>query len=106
MALSLISHLLHPHSDVPNIDLNEPLAGALLVSPWVSFATTDDSVQRNMYSDYVTAPASKRWSSSFLGKHNNPFSGGCVRSLQLRRIEVARQLQSANTCGCLMVPRH
>jgi hypothetical protein len=33
MALSLISHLLHPHSDVPKVDLNEPLAGAILISP-------------------------------------------------------------------------
>ncbi len=67
MALSLISHLLHPHSDVPKIDLSEPLAGVILVSPWVTFRTDDDSVTRNMTSDYVTATAANRWSSSYLG---------------------------------------
>jgi hypothetical protein len=66
--LSLISHLLHPHSDVPKVELSEPLAGAILVSPWVKFGTDDDSVKRNMMSDYVTAPAANRWSSSYLGK--------------------------------------
>jgi hypothetical protein len=67
MALSLISHLLHPHSDVQKTDLAEPLAGALLISPWTSFDTTVDSVKRNETSDYVTGPAAIRWSSSFLG---------------------------------------
>ena len=68
MALSLISHLLHPHSDVQKVDLAEPLAGALLISPWTGFDTTIDSVKRNETSDFVTAPAADRWSSSFLGK--------------------------------------
>lgn len=68
MALSLISHLLHPHSDVQKIDLSEPLAGVLLISPWTKFGTDDDSVKRNETSDYVTGPAATRWSSSFLGK--------------------------------------
>ena len=71
MALSLISHLLHPHSDVSKVDLSEPLAGAILISPWVKFATDDDSVKRNGTSDYVTASAANRWSSSFLGTINH-----------------------------------
>ena len=68
MALSLISHLLHPHPDVEKVELSEPLAGAILVSPWVKFGTDDDSVKRNMTSDYVTAAAADRWSSAYLGK--------------------------------------
>lgn len=68
MALALLSHLLHPHSDVKSsIKLAEPLAGAILVSPWTSFATDYDSVKRNEYSDFVTAGAATRWSSLFMG---------------------------------------
>ena len=67
MALSLISHLLHPHSEAKKIDLSEPLAGAILISPWVKFATDDESVKRNQDSDMVTPAAAKRWSSLFLG---------------------------------------
>ena len=69
MALSLLSHILHPHPDVTQkISLSEPLAGALLVSPWVKFATDDESVRRNATSDLVTPAAADRWSSLFMGE--------------------------------------
>lgn len=70
MALSLISHLLHPHPEVQKVGLEEPLAGAILISPWTKFATDDDSVKRNATSDYVTATAANRWSNLFLGNHD------------------------------------
>ncbi len=69
MALSLLSHLLHPSPEIqPKIQLSEPLAGAILISPWVKFATDDDSVKRNATSDMVTPQAAHRWSSLFLGE--------------------------------------
>lgn len=69
MTLLLISHLLHPHSAVKSsFKLSEPLAGAILISPWAYFGTDDDSVKRNGNSDMVTAAAANRWSSAFLGK--------------------------------------
>lgn len=68
LALALISHLLHPHPEIASkITLSEPLAGAVLISPWTKFDTDDDSVKRNRTSDMVTATAADRWSSSFLG---------------------------------------
>lgn len=68
MALALLSHLLHPHADVKNdVKLAEPLAGAILVSPWTKFPTDDDSVKRNAYSDFVTPEAAQRWSALFMG---------------------------------------
>lgn len=68
MTLSLMSHLLHPHPQVSNkINLSEPIAGAILISPWIKFATDDDSVKRNATSDMITPTAAKRWSSLFLG---------------------------------------
>jgi acetyl esterase/lipase len=47
--------------------MSEPLAGAILISPWTKFATDDESVKRNQNSDIVTPAAAKRWSSLFLG---------------------------------------
>ena len=68
MTFMLISHLMHPHPDVsPKIKLSEPLAGAILISPWVKFGTDDESVKRNATSDYVTPKAANRWSKAFLG---------------------------------------
>lgn len=67
MAMAVLSHLLHPHSDIPELKLPEPLAAALLISPWVNIGTKDDVVHRNQGSDYVTQAAADRWSSLFLG---------------------------------------
>lgn len=59
--------MLHPHPEVPQIKFSEPLAGAVLISPWVQFNPDEGSVKRNQNSDYVTPAAAKRWSSLFLG---------------------------------------
>lgn len=68
MTMSLMSHILHPHPQLSTkILLSEPLAGAILISPWVKFPPDDDSVKRNATSDMVTPQAAKRWSSLFLG---------------------------------------
>ena len=67
--MSLMSHLLHPSDEIPSkIKLSEPLAGGLLISPWVKFATDDASIERNQLSDMVTPKAAERWSSMYLGQ--------------------------------------
>ncbi|KAK3619502.1 hypothetical protein LTR56_024003 [Elasticomyces elasticus] len=66
--VAVLSHLLHPHPDVPEIKLREPLAGAVLISPWARFISeTDESVTRYASSDMVTVSAAKRWSANYLG---------------------------------------
>ena len=68
MVLAMLSHMLHPHPDVSEqVTLSEPLAGAVLVSPWTKFGTDDDSVKRNATSDMIPPQAALRWSSQFLG---------------------------------------
>lgn len=68
LALALLSHILHPHPDVPvKLQLSEPLAAAFLISPWVNFATTDDSFRRNEETDIVVKGMVGRWSGAFLG---------------------------------------
>ncbi|KAI9924921.1 hypothetical protein ASPWEDRAFT_31766 [Aspergillus wentii DTO 134E9] len=52
--LALLSHLAHPHPEIPPIDLHdEKLGGALLISPWVTFDTTAASMKYNFYHDHV-----------------------------------------------------
>ncbi|KXT03923.1 hypothetical protein AC578_9250 [Pseudocercospora eumusae] len=80
MTLGLISHLLHPHPEVPKIELREPLATAVLISPWVKFSTTDDSWKRNATSDMIPPIAAARWASLFKGsrpsdEYNEPILG-------------------------------
>ncbi|TID18871.1 alpha/beta hydrolase fold domain-containing protein [Venturia nashicola] len=71
LTLSLLSHILHPHSNpaVPRIILSEPFRAALLISPWVSFATDHSSYSRNAESDMFDAVALNRWATAFLGSN-------------------------------------
>ncbi|KAI9664838.1 MAG: hypothetical protein M1821_006286 [Bathelium mastoideum] len=70
LLLALLSHLLHPHPDptiAPFAPLAEPLAAAVLISPWVSFATDDPSYARNALKDILAPAALRRWGANFLG---------------------------------------
>lgn len=64
-----MSHLLHPHPEIQTqIKLSEPLSAAILISPWVKFATDYDSIKRCAGSDLVGAVPAIRWGSLFLGE--------------------------------------
>jgi acetyl esterase/lipase len=72
LALALLSHISHPHPSttvpIPKIDLKgDKIKGAVLISPWVSFSTTDESFKRNAYKDCINPPAGQQWSSAFMG---------------------------------------
>ena len=70
LALGLLSHILHPHpkfEDELRIKLPNPLAGAILTSPWIKFPTDDDSTTRNAGSDFVCREAADRWGAAFHG---------------------------------------
>ncbi|GAB7350358.1 hypothetical protein MBLNU459_g0987t1 [Dothideomycetes sp. NU459] len=67
LSLALLSHILHPHPDVPTkINLTEPLRAAVLISPWVSFDVNQASFHRNYQSDFLPQ-GNTRWSQAFLG---------------------------------------
>jgi acetyl esterase/lipase len=69
LLLSLFSHILHPHlnPDVPHVELKEPFRAALLLSPWVSFATDHPSYKTNAESDLLDAKPLNMWARGFLG---------------------------------------
>jgi acetyl esterase/lipase len=70
LAMSLISHLHHPRSNVPVVKLEQPLGGLALISPWVSFRT-DYSSFENEYLDMLSPLALRKWSAMFLNKGNS-----------------------------------
>jgi acetyl esterase/lipase len=71
LALSLLSHISHPHPStivpIPPVHLSAPLLGAVLISPWISFDVSADSFKRNAWKDCIGVIAGKQWSSAFLG---------------------------------------
>ncbi|KAK4176853.1 Alpha/Beta hydrolase protein [Triangularia setosa] len=57
LTCSLLSHLLHPHPEAVAINLaQQPLAGAFLVSPWVSARTDGSSFKKNGGIDMLSTP--------------------------------------------------
>lgn len=74
LAAALLSHLAHPHEKLAKLDLGGPLKGALMISPWISFQTSDPSFKQNAKSDYLTIAALDRASNTYIGpggRHDN-----------------------------------
>ncbi|KAH7066064.1 Alpha/Beta hydrolase protein [Paraphoma chrysanthemicola] len=69
LALAVLSHILHAHTDVPVLKLEKPLGGMLLYSPWTGFST-DFATFENVNLDVMSALALRKWSAMFLGKPN------------------------------------
>jgi acetyl esterase/lipase len=67
MCLAVLSHLSHPQPSVPPLDLSEPLFGAALISPWVTFSQSSSSFTSNLYKDMLPPEALKTWSDAFQG---------------------------------------
>jgi len=51
LALAIMSIILHPHPDIQPLQLQEPLAGLLLISPWISFESNTSSFATNATKD-------------------------------------------------------
>jgi acetyl esterase/lipase len=49
------------------LTVSEPLLGAVLISPWISFATNTPSFTSNKYKDCLGPVPLQAWSQSFLG---------------------------------------
>ncbi|KAH6847608.1 Alpha/Beta hydrolase protein [Chaetomium sp. MPI-CAGE-AT-0009] len=57
LTAQLLSHLLRPHPAAREVMLQEPLAGAFLVSPWLSTSVDWASMRRNNSIDMLSARA-------------------------------------------------
>jgi acetyl esterase/lipase len=72
LALSLLSHISHPHPPtplpIPPVNLSSPLRGCVLISPWVSFSTSASSFTAYAYKDCLDPRALKQWSNAFMGE--------------------------------------
>lgn len=74
LTLSVLSHLAHPHPNIPALNLPSKLHAALLISPWCSFNTHTPAYIANAERDCFDARPLARWSAAFLGS-DSPFAG-------------------------------
>ncbi|TGZ85220.1 alpha/beta-hydrolase [Ascodesmis nigricans] len=65
LALSLISHILHPFPGLPPISLSSPLAAVLLISPCLTFFTNSQTFIENTPYDLQTGPFISRYGSLY-----------------------------------------
>lgn len=72
LVIGLLSHISHPHPStvvpIAKVELHENFRAAVLISPWVSFDTSDDSFTRNANKDCIGVGAGKQWSSAWIGE--------------------------------------
>ncbi|KAF1999871.1 alpha/beta-hydrolase [Amniculicola lignicola CBS 123094] len=74
LTLSVLSHLAHPHPEIPALQLSTKLHAAFLLSPWCSFNMHTPSFEANAEKDMFDSRALGRWSSAFLAS-SSPFAG-------------------------------
>lgn len=69
LSLALLSHLAHPHPSVPAVSLPEgaKFLGAILISPWADFNTSNPGYALNERKDELTPGFLVKCSTSFLG---------------------------------------
>lgn len=53
LSLGLVSQILHPYQGIPALKLEKPLAGVLLISPFISFDEETKSFKENQETDIV-----------------------------------------------------
>ncbi|KAF2011450.1 alpha/beta-hydrolase [Aaosphaeria arxii CBS 175.79] len=74
LTLGVLSHLTHPHPDIPALNLPTRLHAALLISPWCSFNVHTKAYAENAERDMLDDRVLSRWSGAFLGS-DSPFAG-------------------------------
>lgn len=67
--LGIISHISHPHPQIPPLHLSAPFKGIILLTPWVSFdSSVSSSGERCKNRDILNPEIASKWASAFLGE--------------------------------------
>lgn len=66
LCAAIISHLSHPSTDVPKLELDGKLGGMIQLSPWLSFDTSWPSMKYNAGKDIDSAHTLKEWANTYL----------------------------------------
>ncbi len=75
LSLGLTAQILHPLKGLTPLTLDEPLAGLLLISPWVSFSDEFESFRDNTRTDIVKPALLEEMVQAFIfPKDRNPWS--------------------------------
>jgi len=65
LSLAVLSHLTHPHTTIPALNLQSKLNGALLISPWSSFNVHTPAFESNAEKDMFDGRPLLRWCGAY-----------------------------------------
>ena len=65
LALSLMSHILHPHPAVRRLILPSPIAGLVCICPMTTLTTSSASMQENKHRDIISPYIINEWHHAF-----------------------------------------
>ena len=75
MCLGILSHLSHPISELPEVNIATKLRALVLLAPWVTFKTDFSSGRRNKYKDMITKETAVKWGGDYLrGQPTSPYA--------------------------------
>lgn len=69
LAFGVLSHLAHKCSEIEELTVDEPLAGAVTIAPWTNLTVADSNHPGEPYcgGDLITPHAGRVWSRGYLG---------------------------------------
>ncbi|KAH8809379.1 Alpha/Beta hydrolase protein [Xylogone sp. PMI_703] len=67
LVLALMSHITHPVSDVPHLELQDELQGSILISPITDFDATTPSTKLNAKKDWIDQSSITTWGTNYVG---------------------------------------
>ncbi|KAF3901361.1 hypothetical protein ABW21_db0205469 [Orbilia brochopaga] len=91
LAISVISHILHPHPAIEPLTLSAPLGAIIAISPWTCFDISHKSMQRPTGYDVVTPWSVDIWSRWLVDHPSEP------RSAQLPAADAYAETNPAST---------
>ncbi|PYH93573.1 alpha/beta-hydrolase [Aspergillus ellipticus CBS 707.79] len=63
----VLSHLAHPHPQIPPIHLSQNLLGAVMIAPWTSMETDYTDQPIDSRGDLITPAVAGPWAAAYLG---------------------------------------
>jgi acetyl esterase/lipase len=75
ICLALLSLMLHPSNDLPEVHVDKPLKAMVLLGPWLSFKFDYPSMTVNAQKDICAVPSEAMWARDYLaGKPSTPYA--------------------------------
>ena len=75
LAVALLSQIMHPNTKLPALELDKPLKGMILISPWILFSMDYSSAKKNLHKDSIPASICPPWGAYYLaGESSSPYN--------------------------------